>query len=423
MSRDGSGTYSLPATMAVTGQTASSTTVNSIMNDVAQALTDSINKDGTKTFAANQSMGGNKLTSLGAATSASDAARLDQVQKSNAQRASAVGGTVDAITLTFNPPFTALTTGMKIRWLSGGKNTVTNPSINADGLGVKTVKKNPGGMALAKGDLGPSGSENEAVYNGTDWILTSVPSASVVLNGPVATDREISWYSDGVIRWIMAVSSGAESGSNAGSDWYMNAFDDAGAYIDTYLSMSRATGILSVMGLTFSGLSGFSFQSDIGTGNPGISFDTNDYFDYDRTNNKFRFFVGGTQKMAIDANGVVGSGYSKIATVTTTSGASQATGTLDLTKYKFLRCILNGVSHTSGTSQTINLNGTAITATFGAATTISGMIDIDLETGIASQALSASNAPYTTVVNATTVLTFAPSAGNFDAGSITIWAM
>lgn len=172
MSRDGSGTYSLPATMATASAVASSTTVNTVMNDVAQALTDSVNKDGTKAFAANQSMGGFKITSLGAGTALTDAAQLSQVQKANVQQATTVGGTVDAITLAFTPTITSYTTGMAIRWVSGGANTNTAPTINVDTLGAKTVKKNPSGTtALAAGDIGASGTVHQAVYNGTDFIL------------------------------------------------------------------------------------------------------------------------------------------------------------------------------------------------------------------------------------------------------------
>lgn len=178
MARDGSGTYSLAATMAVANQQASSTTVNSVMNDIAQALTDSINKDGTKAFAANQSMGSNKITSLAAGTALTDAAQLSQVQKGNVSQATTVGGTVDAITLNFTPAITSYTSGMCIRWVSGGANTVTTPTLNIDSLGTKTVKKNPGGAALAAGDLGISGTVHEAVYNGTDFILLNPGSSA-----------------------------------------------------------------------------------------------------------------------------------------------------------------------------------------------------------------------------------------------------
>jgi hypothetical protein len=171
MARDGSGNYSLPATFAVANQQASSATVNAIMDDIAQALTDSINKDGSKAFEANQSMGGNKLTNLAVATLAADAARLSQVQAGSVQQATTVGGTADAITLAFTPAIAAYATGMVIRWVSGGANTVVAPTVNVESLGAKTIKKNPGGAALVAGDLGVSGTIHEAVYNGTDFIL------------------------------------------------------------------------------------------------------------------------------------------------------------------------------------------------------------------------------------------------------------
>ena len=171
MSRDGSGTYSLAATMAVASATASSTTVNTVMNDVAQALSDSINKDGTKSFVAAQSMGGNKLTSLAAATLLTDAAQYGQVQNGNVSQAATVAGTVDAITLAFTPAITSYVSGQRIRWRSGGANTVTTPTVNVDGLGAKTIKKNPASAALVVGNLGAAGAVHEAVYNGTDFIL------------------------------------------------------------------------------------------------------------------------------------------------------------------------------------------------------------------------------------------------------------
>lgn len=213
MARDGSGTYSLPATMAVANQQASSTTVNSIMNDIAQALTDSINKDGSKAFAANQSMGSNKITSLGAGTALTDAANLSQVQKGNVSQATTVGGTVDAITLNFTPAITSYTTYMAIRWISGGANTITGATINIDGLGAKTVKKNPGAAALAVGDLGVSGTVNMAVYNGTDFILIS--SSPVDLSSYATTASQVGqqtiWLP--ATAWISRGTNGAAQGS------------------------------------------------------------------------------------------------------------------------------------------------------------------------------------------------------------------
>jgi hypothetical protein len=175
MSRDGSGTYSLPATMAPASTQSSSTTVNNIMTDVAAALTDSINKDGTKAMAADWSMGTNKITGLKAGTALTDAANLSQVQKGSVAWATTVGGTVDAITLAFTPAITSYTTGMRVRWASAGTNTSTTPTMNIDGLGVKTITRNlsTGTGALAAGTIGAAGFITEAVYDGTNMVLVN----------------------------------------------------------------------------------------------------------------------------------------------------------------------------------------------------------------------------------------------------------
>jgi hypothetical protein len=212
MARDGSGTYSLAATMAVANETASSTTVNSVMNDIASALTDSINAAGSKAFAANQSLGGNKITSLGAGTALTDAAQLSQVQKANVSQASTVAGTVDAITLAFSPGITSYTSGMLIRWRSGGANTVTDPTVNVDSLGAKTIKKNPGAAALAVADLGTAGSQMMAMYNGTDFILlTPVIDLSGYATTASQVGQQTIWVPAGAM--TPTTTNGAASGS------------------------------------------------------------------------------------------------------------------------------------------------------------------------------------------------------------------
>lgn len=171
MARNGSGTFSLLATVAPANTVSSSTTVNSVMDDIATGLTDSINVDGTKAWEANQSVGGFKLTSLGAGTLAGDAAQLSQVQTGVVQHSTAVAGTADAIQVTLSPASTSLTTNEVIRWKSGGANTVGAPTLSKDaGTTNKTIKKGAG-AALAVGDTGASGYECQALYNGTDWIL------------------------------------------------------------------------------------------------------------------------------------------------------------------------------------------------------------------------------------------------------------
>lgn len=69
MSRNGSGTYSLPAgNPVVTGTTISSTWGNSTFSDVAAALTGSIAADGQTPITGALQMGGNDIQNAGTVT-------------------------------------------------------------------------------------------------------------------------------------------------------------------------------------------------------------------------------------------------------------------------------------------------------------------------------------------------------------------
>ena len=79
MSRNGSGTYSLPSgNPVVTGTTISSTTHNNTLSDIATALTQSLAYDGQTTPIANLPMGGFKFTGLGAGSAAGHSVRWEQ---------------------------------------------------------------------------------------------------------------------------------------------------------------------------------------------------------------------------------------------------------------------------------------------------------------------------------------------------------
>lgn len=80
MARDGSGNYTRVAGPYVGGTTILKDNINDELDDVADALTDSINTAGTKAFGANQPMGGFKLTGLGAGVVNGDSVRFEQVQ-------------------------------------------------------------------------------------------------------------------------------------------------------------------------------------------------------------------------------------------------------------------------------------------------------------------------------------------------------
>ena len=79
MSRNGSGTYSLPAgNPVVTGTTIASTWANNTMNDIASALTGSVAADGQTPMTGNLDMNTNKVVGLVAGTVAGEAVEYDQ---------------------------------------------------------------------------------------------------------------------------------------------------------------------------------------------------------------------------------------------------------------------------------------------------------------------------------------------------------
>ncbi|MGE4251692.1 MAG: hypothetical protein AB7F09_20080, partial [Parvibaculaceae bacterium] len=73
--------YGLPAgTTAVPNTPIESAKYNAATTDIAQALTDSVNVQGTAPFQADQPMGSHKLTGMAAGTAATDSPTLAQVQ-------------------------------------------------------------------------------------------------------------------------------------------------------------------------------------------------------------------------------------------------------------------------------------------------------------------------------------------------------
>lgn len=109
MARDGNGDYSRIVTPPVNGDVADADNYNAELNDIATALSDSLNKAGTKALAANLPCGGFKLTGLGAGTSNGDSVRFEQLASSIA---AAVGVSVQA----YDATLTALAA---LSWSSG----------------------------------------------------------------------------------------------------------------------------------------------------------------------------------------------------------------------------------------------------------------------------------------------------------------
>lgn len=90
-----------------------------------------------------------------------------------------VGGTANAVTITTPTTYTALATGMRVRFVAGSTNTAAT-TLNLDAIGAKAVRKISGGtdVALAGGEI-QAGEQYDIVYSTAanaaagGWMLSS----------------------------------------------------------------------------------------------------------------------------------------------------------------------------------------------------------------------------------------------------------
>jgi len=133
MSRNGSGTYTLPAgNPVVTGTTIASSWANNTMNDLAAALTDSVAADGQTPMTGDLDLNGNQIKNLANGTLADDAASVAQVTSAVAITGGTINGTSVGATTASTGRFTTLdSTG---NTTVGGTLAVTgNGSFNSTG--------------------------------------------------------------------------------------------------------------------------------------------------------------------------------------------------------------------------------------------------------------------------------------------------
>lgn len=77
---------------------------------------------------------------------------------------------------------------------------------------------------------------------GDTTIGTSTATANLSIRGPVGSQRTLTFRTAGGGRWSIQANNIPEGGSNAGSDFVMTRFDDAGAFVSNVLYVKRSTG-------------------------------------------------------------------------------------------------------------------------------------------------------------------------------------
>lgn len=156
-------------------------------------------------------------------------------------------------------------------------------------------------LRIGHGDvLGKSSSTDNAIvrWDGTsghviqnsgviidDSDILYVPSTAIVLgtgggnpmlyiNGNQAGVRGLELQSSGVMRWRVGANTTGESGSNTGSDFEWNAYNDAGGFLSTPARISRSRGVLSTRlpiepgGLLYSDVSSIGYFTNASSVSP-----------------------------------------------------------------------------------------------------------------------------------------------------------
>lgn len=174
MSFNGSGVFNIETSgnPVVDDTEIDSAVHNNTMTEIAAGLSACITKDGQTTITANLPMNSKRLTGLAAGVALTDAASITNIIYNTGKYVAAVGGTVDAITLTPSPTHTSYTTGSEFLFIASGTNTGA-VTVNVSAIGVKDLRKT-GGEALVAADI-VSGSMVHIVYDGTQFLLLSPP--------------------------------------------------------------------------------------------------------------------------------------------------------------------------------------------------------------------------------------------------------
>lgn len=144
------------------------------------------------------------------------------------------------------------------------------------------------------------------------------------------------------------------------------------------------------------------------------------------------YITSNSSSVAIAA-AVASVGMTLLGSIDTSSGTSATLGSLTLTSYKALFLVLDTVS-TDGDRTLLIGNSTSDDVTFtqtsgGTGFNWKGTVTIDLGTGIGSSVLNLNGANTSSIAfdsalsTSTTTISVAPSSGNLDSGSITVYGM
>ena len=103
-------------------------------------------------------------------------------------------------------------------------------------------------VAIADGKLTVNPSTGAGALAG-DMTINGVSSNPLTLNRAAGNDRYIRWQSGGGLRWVAGAEGTAESGSDAGSNFQIARYSDAGSFLGIPFIIARSTGYATIDGV------------------------------------------------------------------------------------------------------------------------------------------------------------------------------
>jgi hypothetical protein len=147
------------------------------------------------------------------------------------------------------------------RWRFGANNAAESGSNLGSDFAVAryndagTYVDNPISISRATGQvaIGSLGVNNGAQVTGNLTVSSPSSTPFLIMDAPSGNQKITNLRSGGLERWRYGCTSVAESGSNAGSDFFIARYADAGTGISTPLSISRSTGETAIAILSVNG--------------------------------------------------------------------------------------------------------------------------------------------------------------------------
>jgi hypothetical protein len=212
MARNGSGTMVKTGDDAVFDTVISESYYNDQINDMINALTQSVSKDGQTTLTGNINAGSKKLTAMAVGTALTDSLTLGQAQNASMNYVASDTGGSNAAVIAPAPAITSYVAGQVFHFKAAA-NSSGATTLNVSGLGTKAVQV--AGAAISGASITTAGITS-VIYDGTQFQLmsedASVSSGDVVGPGS-ATDNALTRY-DGTTGKIVQNSGWALSDSN-----------------------------------------------------------------------------------------------------------------------------------------------------------------------------------------------------------------